>query len=70
MSVGKLLRLQYMGIEPCVLRSSIQPPAQVASPTEDQAEVTMQAKPDVDQTITHRPNRTIYLQCRNGKVWS
>ena len=55
MSVGKLLRLQYMGIEPCVLRSSIQPPAQVASPTEDQAEVAMQAKPDVDQTITPPP---------------
>ncbi len=52
MSVGKLLYLQQMGIEPCVLRSSVQDSEQAALPTEDQAEVAIPVNPDIGQPAT------------------
>ena len=47
--------MQHMGIEPYVLRSSIQVPEQVAPPAENQAEVAMQAKPDIVQATAPPP---------------
>ncbi len=41
-----------MGIEPCVLRSSLQAPEQALPSTEGQAEVTVQANPDIGQPAT------------------
>ncbi len=52
MSVGKLLYLKQMGIEPCVLRSSVQDIEQATLPTEDQAEVPIPATSDIGQPAT------------------
>ena len=52
MSVVKLLYLQQMGIEPCVLRSSVQDSEQAALPTEDQAEVAIPVNLDIGQPAT------------------
>ena len=49
-----------MGIEPCVLRSSVQVSEQVAPPVEDPTEVPVQANPDIGQSATQpsRPDDT------------
>ena len=52
MSIGKLLYLKQMGIEPCVPRSSVQISEQTAPQTEDQAEVLVPAKTDIAQPTT------------------
>ena len=52
MSVGKLLYLQQMGIEPCVPRSSVQISEQTTPQTEDQAAVPIPEKSDIGQPAT------------------
>ena len=49
MSVEKLLYLQHMGIEPCVLSSSVQDLQQAVLPSEDQVKVPIPTKSDIGQ---------------------